>query len=185
MVSANDTTTSIEGLLRLSSNMLYQIPATEKVTQLELEDRLLVIRPRPRPTSCSPQSIYMFQIGEDECLDRMKSSKLAQIAPHKLNSPSAYASLQNSEEERILDDCLTQKVTVPPLALLYSGLSHFTDSTSGAAIKSCTFFNPEIPNFKDDINEFLDAICKVDREQGDQDRAKWRLSLFSWFVVIV
>ena len=110
MVSANDTTTSIEGLLRLSSNMLYQIPATEKVTQLELEDRLLVIRPRPRrgvsPTSCSPQSIYMFQIGEDECLDRMKSNKLAQIAPHKLNSPSAYASLQNSEEERILDDCL-------------------------------------------------------------------------------
>ena len=114
----------------------------------------------------------MFQIGEDECLDRMKSSKLAQIAPHKLNSPSAYAPLQNSEEERILDDCPAQKVVVPPLALLYSRFSHFADSTSGAAFKSCTFFNPEIPNFKDDVDEFLDAICKVDREQGDQDKAK-------------
>ena len=32
MISANNTITSIEGLLRLSSNMLYQIPVTAKVT---------------------------------------------------------------------------------------------------------------------------------------------------------
>jgi hypothetical protein len=62
-VSDNNTTTEIEELLSLSSGMFNLLPAMAKVTQLKLEDHLLVVQALrgASPASCSSLSFMCFQ----------------------------------------------------------------------------------------------------------------------------
>jgi hypothetical protein len=127
--------------------------------------------------------LYIFQIGvsaqrkhepetQEEYWQRVKSRKLAKTAPHKLNSASAYASLQNSEHERIWDDCPAPEIAIPPLVLLYSGFGRFVDSTRCAAMSPDTFSDPEITSLKRNVDKIFNVMCEVNRELGKQDVAK-------------
>lgn len=64
---------------------------------------------------------------DDNYLEGARSSKLARLWPSEANDPSKYQSLQENQQERILDDCSRPDIDIPPLPLIYRGFGVFHD----------------------------------------------------------
>ncbi|KAF8499571.1 hypothetical protein F5888DRAFT_86799 [Russula emetica] len=108
--------------------------------------------------------------------ERAKSSKLAKTEPHELNLPSKYGLMRHVQDERILDDCPASATNIPPLPLLFSGFGYFHDFVNKAVVKPDTVLDPYLKN---EVGLPLDAMCKLQYEQEEQDMTQGGSSLCS------
>lgn len=92
--------------------------------------------------------------------------KLARLEPSKANDPSIYELLQESQQERILDDCPNPDTDIPPLPLLYWGFGEFHDAVE----------NPTDDlvgtDLMDEVDQLADATCKLGYEKGKRLNAQ-------------
>ena len=91
---------------------------------------------------------------------------MARLEPSRANDPSFYEKLQESRDERILDDCPKPDTDIPPLPLLYIGFGEFHDAV-------------EIPpddlletRLMDEVDQLVNAMCELGYEKGKQINAQ-------------
>ena len=94
---------------------------------------------------------------DDEYLGRLKSRKLTNTQPSKLNDHSIYSELQNDQREKILDDRPKRDVNIPPLPLLYRGFGQFLDSTNPAA----QFCKLSSGRLRKEVDQLVTEVCNV------------------------
>jgi hypothetical protein len=99
---------------------------------------------------------------EDDYLEGAKLSKLARLEPSKAIDTLTYENLQESQDERILDDCPKPDIDIPPLPLLYLGFGEFRDA----------FDNPStnLPETRlmNEVDQLVDTTCNLGYEKGKQ-----------------
>ena len=69
----------------------------------------------------------------DDYREGASRCKLAHLESSKFNSASIYKTLQESRQDRILDDCPEPDSDLPPPPLLYNGFGGFRDFISNSA----------------------------------------------------
>jgi hypothetical protein len=70
--------------------------------------------------------------------------------------------LQESQEERILDDCPKPDLAIPPLPLLYSGFGEFHDFIINSAKNPDAFSEPGLET---EVDQLVDAMCHLGYEK--------------------
>ncbi|KAF8506858.1 hypothetical protein F5888DRAFT_1798087 [Russula emetica] len=102
---------------------------------------------------------------EGDYLEGTRLSKLACLEPSKANSVSVYETLQESQEDRILDDCPKPNLAIPPLPLLYSGFGEFHDFIINSAQNPNAFSEPGLET---KVDQCVNAMCHLGYEKEKQ-----------------
>ena len=85
---------------------------------------------------------------------------MARIEPSKADDASVYEALQESQQERILDDCPLPDTDLPPLPLLYDGFGEFHDTVENP---DANLLETDLMN---EVDQLADAMCKLGYEKG-------------------
>ena len=87
---------------------------------------------------------------------------MARLEPSKANEPSFYEKLQESQQERILDDCPKHDTDIPPLPLLYFGFGEFHDAVENPGVGLLE------TDLMDEVDQLVNAMCDLGYKKGKQ-----------------
>jgi hypothetical protein len=76
--------------------------------------------------------------------------------------------LQESQEDRILDDCPKPDSDIPPLPLLYSGFGEFHDFITNSAENPYAFST----DLETEVDELVDAMCCLGYEKDKRTKTQ-------------